>query len=52
LAFSEELGGNDNATAIVIPLAGWNKINGPDKTRELRDYRRLQAVGSERQRRM
>lgn len=43
LAFSEELGGNDNATAIVIPLAGWNKIDGPDKTRELRDYRRLQA---------
>jgi protein phosphatase PTC6 len=43
LAFSEELGGNDNATAIVIPLAGWNKIGGPDKTRELRDYRRLQA---------
>jgi len=52
LTFSEELGGNDNATAIVIPLAGWNKIDGPDKTRELRDYRRLQAVGSERQRRM
>ncbi|KAF8807704.1 protein serine/threonine phosphatase 2C [Phlegmacium glaucopus] len=52
LAFSEELGGNDNATTIVIPLAGWNKIDGPDKTRELRDYRRLQAVGSERQRRM
>jgi protein phosphatase PTC6 len=43
LAFSEELGGNDNATAIVIPLAGWNKIDGPDKTRELREYRRLQA---------
>ena len=43
LAFTEELGGNDNATAIVIPLAGWNKIDGPDKTRELRDYRRLQA---------
>ena len=43
LAFSEELGGNDNATAIVIPLAGWSKIDGPDKTRELRDYRRLQA---------
>lgn len=43
LAFSEELGGNDNATAIVIPLVGWNNIDGPDKTRELRDYRRLQA---------
>jgi len=52
LAFSEELGGNDNATAIVIPLAGWHKIGGPDKTRELRDYRRLQAVGNERQHRM
>ena len=43
LTFSEELGGNDNATAIVIPLAGWNNIDGPDRTRELRDYRRLQA---------
>ena len=43
LAFSEELGGDDNATAIVIPLAGWNKVSGPDKTKELRDYRRLQA---------
>ena len=43
LAFSQELGGDDNATAIVVPLAGWGKIRGPDKTKELRDYRRVQA---------
>jgi protein phosphatase PTC6 len=43
LAFSQELGGDDNATAIVVPLAGWGKIQGPDKTKELRDYRRGQA---------
>jgi len=52
LSFAEELGGEDNATAIVVPLAGWGKMQGPDSTRELRDYRRHQAVGSERQRRM
>jgi protein phosphatase PTC6 len=43
LAFSEELGGEDNATAIVVPLAGWGRIEGPDKTKELREYRRKQA---------
>ncbi|KAJ7487475.1 protein serine/threonine phosphatase 2C [Mycena galericulata] len=52
LSFAEELGGEDNATVIVVPLAGWGKIRGPDSTRELREYRRQQAVGSERQRRM
>lgn len=43
LAFSQELGGDDNATAIVVPLAGWGKITGPDKTKELREYRQRQA---------
>lgn len=43
LAFSEELGGDDNATAIVVPLAGWGKVQGPDKTKDLREYRRRQA---------
>jgi len=52
LAFAEEMGSEDNATAIVVPLAGWGKIEGPDKTKELREYRQRQAVGSERQRRM
>ncbi|KAG6841926.1 hypothetical protein C0991_005106 [Blastosporella zonata] len=52
LAFAQELGGEDNATALVVPLAGWGTINGPDATKDLREYRRQQAVGSERQRRM
>ncbi|KAK1233023.1 Protein phosphatase 2C 6 [Marasmius sp. AFHP31] len=52
LSYVEELGGDDNMTAIVIPLAGWGRIKGPDKTKELREYRKEQAVGSERQRRM
>ena len=52
MSFAEELGGEDNATVIVVPLAGWGRIRGPDKTKELRDYRRRQAVGNERQRRM
>ncbi|KAF8647960.1 hypothetical protein AX16_006492 [Volvariella volvacea WC 439] len=52
LAFSQELGGDDNATALVVPLAGWGKVQGPDKTKELREYRRRQTLGSERQRRM
>ena len=43
LSFSEELGGDDNATALVVPLSGWGKIQGPDRTRELREYRRQQA---------
>jgi len=52
LAFAEELGAEDNATALVVPLAGWGNIQGPDMTKSLREYRRGQAVGSERQRRM
>lgn len=52
ISFAEELGSEDNATAIVVPLAGWGRITGPDKTKELREYRRNQAIGSERQRRM
>ncbi|KAF9076163.1 phosphatase 2C-like domain-containing protein [Rhodocollybia butyracea] len=52
LSFVAELGGEDNLTAIVVPLSGWGKIQGPDKTKELREYRRKQAEGSERQRRM
>ncbi|KAI6008285.1 phosphatase 2C-like domain-containing protein [Pisolithus orientalis] len=52
LAFSQELGGEDNATAIVVPLVGWGEIRGPDRTLALREFRRQQSVGSERQRRM
>jgi protein phosphatase PTC6 len=43
LSFSEELGGGDNGTVIVVPLKGWGKTEGPDKTKELRQYRLKQA---------
>ncbi|KZW02601.1 protein serine/threonine phosphatase 2C [Exidia glandulosa HHB12029] len=52
LSFAEELGTQDNSTVIVVPLAGWGKIHGPDATKELRDYRRRQAMNSEREHRM
>lgn len=52
LSFAEELGSQDNATVLVVPLAGWGSIRGPNKTKELREYRRQQAVDAiERQRR-
>ena len=43
LNFAEEIGSEDNATAMVVPLAGWGKITGPDRTKELREYRRTEA---------
>lgn len=43
LDFSQELGGEDNATVIVVPLAGWENRKGEDYTKELREYRRIQA---------
>ncbi|KAI5898413.1 protein serine/threonine phosphatase 2C [Schizophyllum commune H4-8] len=53
LDFAQDLGGDDNATALVLPLAGWNKVQGPDHTKELREYRYNQMAGSsERMRRM
>ncbi|OBZ79580.1 Protein phosphatase 2C 4 [Grifola frondosa] len=50
LEFAEEMGSEDNMTALVVPLAGWGAISGPDRTRELREYRRQRMIGNERQR--
>lgn len=43
ISYAEELGSDDNATALVVPLAGWGKIYGPDKTKELREYKKREA---------
>jgi len=43
LSFSQKLGSGDNGTAIVVPLKGWGKITGRDKTKDLREYRLEQA---------
>ncbi|TFK88003.1 protein serine/threonine phosphatase 2C [Polyporus arcularius HHB13444] len=50
LTFAEEMGSDDNMTAVIVPLAGWNKITGPDRTKELREYRLKGMQGSERHR--
>lgn len=39
-------------TALVVPLSGWGKVTGEDRTRELREYRAKNMEGSERLRRM
>lgn len=46
LEFAEEMGSDDNATTIVLPLAGWGKVTGPDRTKELREYRRTEMSES------
>ncbi|KAL5534436.1 hypothetical protein ACEPAG_898 [Sanghuangporus baumii] len=52
LDFADEIGSDDNMTAMVVPLAGWGNITGPDQTKELREYRRTEAIGWERRKRM
>ncbi|EJD04167.1 protein serine/threonine phosphatase 2C [Fomitiporia mediterranea MF3/22] len=52
LDFADEIGSEDNLTALVVPLAGWGQVTGPDMTKELREYRRTEAIGTERHRRM
>ncbi|KAI0320371.1 phosphatase 2C-like domain-containing protein [Amylostereum chailletii] len=41
-SFAENMGSDDNMTAIVLPLAGWGKVTGPDLTKQLREYRARQ----------
>jgi protein phosphatase PTC6 len=52
LSYAEDMGSEDNGTVLVVPLSGWGKVRGPDKTQDLRAYRRTNMIGSERQRRM
>ncbi|WFD32692.1 hypothetical protein MSPP1_003742 [Malassezia sp. CBS 17886] len=37
---AEDLGTDDNATVLCIPLAGWGNVQGEDVTREAREKRR------------
>jgi protein phosphatase PTC6 len=52
LRFAEDMGSDDNMSAIVLPLAGWGRVTGPDRTKQLRDYRLRQLDGAERQKQM
>ncbi len=50
LNFAEDMGSDDNATAVIVPLAGWGRITGPDRTKDLREYRLKSQQGNERHR--
>ena len=43
LSFAENIGSEDNASVIVIPLLGWGKPQGSDATKELREYKQNQT---------
>lgn len=40
LRYAEELGSDDNATVVVIPLRGWGNVGGEDRTKETREYKK------------
>lgn len=40
LNFAEELGVDDNATVLVVPLKGWGNIGGADSTLKQREFRK------------
>ncbi|KAG8903035.1 hypothetical protein FRB99_003805 [Tulasnella sp. 403] len=48
LSFAQEIGLDDNGTVVVVPLAGWGDVRGPDLTKELREYRKRQAENNPR----
>lgn len=52
LNFATEMASQDNLTAIVVPLAGWGKVTGPDRTKAFREDRLTAMIGAERMQRM
>ncbi|KAM0786688.1 hypothetical protein ACM66B_002133 [Microbotryomycetes sp. NB124-2] len=53
VGFAEDVGGEDNMTAIVVPLPGWGRMGGVDSSASRREYRLNQNSGaSSRQKRM
>jgi protein phosphatase PTC6 len=53
ISFAESVGAQDNLTAVIVPLAGWGKIDAPDATKTRREFRLENYEGrSSRQNRM
>ncbi|KAK4049568.1 Protein phosphatase 2C 6 [Microbotryomycetes sp. JL201] len=53
VSFAEDVGGEDNMTAIVVPLPGWGRMGGMDSSASRREYRLKQNTSaSSRQKRM
>ena len=52
VSFASDMASQDNLTAIVVPLAGWGKVTGPDRTKAFREDRLTALIGMERMQRM
>ena len=52
VSFASDMASQDNLTAIVVPLAGWGKMTGPDRTKPFREDRLTAMIGAERLQRM
>ena len=52
VTFASDMASQDNLTALVIPLAGWGKVTGPDRTKAFREDRLTAMIGMERLQRM
>ena len=52
VSFASDMASQDNLTAIVVPLAGWGKVTGPDRTKAFREDRLTAMIGAERLQRM
>lgn len=52
ISFASDMASQDNLTAIVVPLAGWGKVTGPDRTKAFRENRLTALSGMERMQRM
>ncbi|KAJ3558530.1 hypothetical protein NM688_g870 [Phlebia brevispora] len=48
VSFASDMASQDNLTAIVVPLAGWGKVTGPDRTKPFREDRLTAMIGMER----
>lgn len=52
ISFASDMASQDNLTAIVVPLAGWGRITGPDRTKAYRERKLTDMIGAERLQRM
>lgn len=53
MSFAESIGGQDNLTAVVLPLKGWGGVTSEDTTKSRREFRKKNCDDKEiRSRRM
>lgn len=50
VSFAEDIGSDDNMTAVVAPFPAWGQMEGSDRTSDRREYRLKQAQDTRRRR--